>query len=242
MKESPLAVIKKLKDERYKKANVIFWSGSVAKGIGTKTSDLDIVVVYDHLPCAFREAFVFEGWPIDAFVHDKETLSYFFEQVDKPSLKPALPRMVADGIEVPGASAFSQNLKTKARALMKKGPRTLKQNEIDYKRFLITDTLDDLQSPKNRHEHLVSGMRLYMDLAEFYLSTQKKWLGNGKSLVRCLEDADAKMAERLFQAFESFFKDGKSDKVKLIADKILEPFGGTVWGGFKIKAPKDWRQ
>jgi hypothetical protein len=44
-----------------------------------RTSDLDIVVVFDTLPNAYREAFTFGGWPVETFVHDPTTLRDFFE-------------------------------------------------------------------------------------------------------------------------------------------------------------------
>lgn len=241
MDRSPLEVIRDLKKERYKEAKVIFWAGSVAKNIGTKTSDLDVVIIYDSLPCAYREAFLFQGWLIDAFMHDPETLLYFFEKIDKASLNPSLPQMIVEGIEIPFPSDLSLNLKCIAKALLDEGPKSLEQWQIDYKRFLITDLLADIQSPRNKHEQLVSGMRFYRDLAEFYLLTNGRWIGNGKGLVRCLEDFDQSMASEFFEAFELFFTKGDLNRIKGLTLKILEPFGGMLWEGFKLDAPKDWR-
>ena len=76
----PLCTIQKLVQERYSNAKAIFWAGSVSQDRGTSASDLDLVIVFDAIPNAYREAFVYDGWPIDAFIHDTDTLRYFFEE------------------------------------------------------------------------------------------------------------------------------------------------------------------
>ena len=65
------------------------------RGEHTNTSDLDLVVLYTSIPNAFRDSYVFEGWPIEAFVHDYQTLHYFFKHVDKPTGEPSLMQMVS---------------------------------------------------------------------------------------------------------------------------------------------------
>ncbi|HAT9793188.1 TPA: GNAT family N-acetyltransferase, partial [Legionella pneumophila subsp. pneumophila] len=80
MRCSPQETIQKLIHERYSEARAVFWAGSVSQGEETQVSDLDLVIVYEKLIRAYREAFVYEGWPIDAFVHDRESIRYFFEE------------------------------------------------------------------------------------------------------------------------------------------------------------------
>ena len=78
-KSDPLQTIQRLIKERYKAAKAVFWAGSVSQNQGTDSSDLDLVIVFESLPHAYREAFIYDGWPIDSFVHDLNTLQYFFE-------------------------------------------------------------------------------------------------------------------------------------------------------------------
>ena len=73
----PLKTIQKLIQEKYKEAKAIFWAGSVSQNQGTDSSDLDLVIVFESLTHAYREACVYDGWPIDAFIHDLNTLRYF---------------------------------------------------------------------------------------------------------------------------------------------------------------------
>jgi predicted nucleotidyltransferase len=74
-------VVNRIRSERYGDADVVFLAGSIVRGEGSLFSDLDLVVVYTRLACAYRESFRFAGYPVEAFVHDPETLEYFFMEV-----------------------------------------------------------------------------------------------------------------------------------------------------------------
>ena len=78
MKKEPRSAVTEILAEKYPEARVVFLAGSVVRGEDTETSDLDLVVIFDRLPQAYRESFIFGGWPVEAFIHDPETLRYFF--------------------------------------------------------------------------------------------------------------------------------------------------------------------
>jgi len=77
-KKDPRDTAAEILAKKYPEARVGFLAGSVIRGKDTQTSDLDLVVIYDKLPQACRESFVFGGWPTEAFVHDPQTLRYLF--------------------------------------------------------------------------------------------------------------------------------------------------------------------
>ncbi|WP_231866572.1 nucleotidyltransferase domain-containing protein [Acetobacter malorum] len=60
---------------RYEAASFAYVAGSIMRGEGTYLSDIDLVVIYDHLEAAYRESFIVGDIPIEAFVHDCETLA-----------------------------------------------------------------------------------------------------------------------------------------------------------------------
>ncbi|CAN5241821.1 hypothetical protein BH10PSE19_BH10PSE19_20040 [soil metagenome] len=108
----PKQTLIRLCEHQYSDACAIFWTGSVAKGSAyTSRSDLDIVVVFDKVQNAYREAFLYESWKIDAFIHDIETLRYFFEEIDGKSGMPALPQMILTGILMTAPSFLSEEIK-----------------------------------------------------------------------------------------------------------------------------------
>ena len=96
-KESAIKTAKHVFESRYKGATVAFCAGSYIRGEATEHSDIDFVVLYPKLDQAYRESFLFNGWPVEAFVHDPDTLRYFFYEQDIPSGVPSLPSMVLEG-------------------------------------------------------------------------------------------------------------------------------------------------
>ena len=236
-KPDPLNVIQKLMQERYLGSKVIFWAGSVAQNKGTSSSDLDLVVVYDHLPNAYRETFVYETWPIDAFIHDPKTLLYFYNHLDIPSFMLALPTMVATGIQIPENTPFGKQLQSDALQVLNHFP-TLNTKNLENRRFHITDMLDDLKSSKNLHEKMAIRFALYEKLAEFYLLAHKHWIGTGKQLVRALEQADVEISQEFHEVFSDL---GDIKKISDFVEKVLEPYGGLLWDGFKLDAPCEWK-
>ncbi len=242
IKLSPIEAGRKLAAKRYKEASVVFVAGSAVRGEGTAFSDLDLVVVYPKLKNAYRESFHFEGWPIEAFVHDPDTLKYFFEEFDRKSGIPALPQMVLEGLEFPHPSALSKQLKAFAKALLKAGPPRLKAAELRMRRYGISDLVDDLREPRNERELRASGVRLYEELSDFYLRFNKMWSGKGKSVSRSFKRNSPEMGEKFEKAFEILFKKSDTKPVINLAQEILKKAGGPLFDGFQRKAPATWKK
>ena len=217
---------------RYEGARVIFLGGSVMRGEATPASDLDIVVVYERLPGAYREAFVHGGWPVEAFVHDVGTLEEFFES-DRRRGVPALMSMVWEGVEVPEASEFSKGLKHRARELFEAGPPPWNEEELTLRRYRLTDWVDDMRFPRSGEELVATGAWLYQDAAEFYFRTRGQWSAHSKTIPRRLREADADFAERFLRAFDTLFVEKRPDPAIALVKELLEPFGGLLFEGFK---------
>ena len=237
----PLQTIQKLIQEKYKKAKAIFWAGSVSQNQGTDSSDLDLVIVFESLTHAYREAFVYDGWPIDAFIHDIDTLRYFFEESRTGNGISGLSYMILNGREVTNPSAFSKNVKTLAQEVLKAGPATWDQEQIGKERFLITDVLDDIKYPVGRDEQIASAAWLLEALGQFYFRSQNKWCASGKSIIRYLKNDNPDLATEFTKSFESLFQTGSFVLLELLVKKILEPYGGLFWNGFRSDAPKESR-
>ena len=141
-----------IRREKYPRASVIFLAGSLVRGEGTSTSDLDLVVLFDSIPSAYRESFIYKQWPVETFVHDPSTLAYFFREVDRPSGIPSLPTMVAEGIETPQACELSKSMKNLAAEILAQGPPKWSKLELDNSRNAITNLIDDLRDPRSTQE------------------------------------------------------------------------------------------
>lgn len=241
LRNEPLPTIQKLIKERYPDAKAIFWAGSVSVNQGTSASDLDLVIVFEEVAHAYREAFIYDGWPIDAFIHDLDTLRYFCGKLEASDGKPALIHMILQGQEVLTQNSVSIEAKSIAVDALANGPNIWTQAQIDKERFLITDILDDIKSPKNKEEQIISVVHLFEPLLQFYFRAARKWTASGKSLIRLFKQENPELAEEWTTAFEILIQTGDASGIESVVTKILAPHGGYLWDGFRSDAPADWK-
>jgi predicted nucleotidyltransferase len=135
--------------DRYPDATVIFVAGSIVRGEATPYSDLDLVVLYSNIGCAYRESFRFGGYPVEAFVHDNETLEYFFLEVDRPKGYQLWPRWLSRGSRCQDPTVCRAQQKA---TLIADGPPTLDVQTEQRMRYFVSDLLDDLRAPRSKDE------------------------------------------------------------------------------------------
>jgi predicted nucleotidyltransferase len=225
---SPEETAQAIRRERYAGARVLFLGGSVMRGEATPASDLDVVVVFEELPNAYREAFVYAGWPVEAFVHDPVTLEHFFE-ADRLRGVPALMRMVGE---------LSARLKRRAAEIIEAGPPPWDEEELTLRRYRLTDWVDDMRFPRSPEELVATGAWLYQDAAEFYFRTRGLWSAHSKTIPRRLRQTDAAFAEKFLGAFDALFTEKRPEPAAALVGELLEPFGGLLFDGFRKDAPK----
>jgi predicted nucleotidyltransferase len=207
-------------------------AGSVVRGEATVTSDLDIVIFDKNLKTAYRES-VFEfGWNIEVFVHNLTSYKEFFKS-DCERARPSLPKMVSEGI-VLRDSRIMDLIKQEAKDLLEKGPEEWSAETIRIKRYFITDALDDFIGCTMRAEEIFIANTLAELVSEFVLRTNQQWIGASKWVVRSLRNYDEKFAERFVEAFDTFYKTGDKNKIIVMVDDILQPFGGRLFQGFSL--------
>jgi len=242
MDDRIIGVAQAIWSDRYRDADVIFAAGSIVRGEGTPFSDLDLVVVYPQLTCAYRESFRFDGYPIEAFVHDPSTLEYFFWELDRPSGVPALPQMVVEGIEIPEPTDLSRKLKQRAAAVIAAGPPVLDSHSERRMRYFVSDLLDDLRAPRSRDELIATGTRLYEQLADYYFRRRGLWSAKGKAIPRVLQQVDPTLCASYNDAFTALFVRGDPEAVIRLAEEILREGGGPLFDGYRADAPIAWRR
>jgi hypothetical protein len=228
--------------ERYSKAAVLFAAGSFVRGEATSYSDLDLVVVFNSVPNAYRESFRFEGVPVEAFVHDPGTLNYFFNEFDRPSGIPALPQMVKEGVEIPEPNELSSLLKRLATAVLDLGPPPLSADTLQRRRYELSDLLDDLRDPRSYAELAASGSLLYGSLADFYLRSRGCWSAKGKSIPRVLDQSDSGIGDKFCESFERLFKHADPSAAIALTEELLQPTGGLLFDDYRLEAPSAWTQ
>lgn len=235
------SVSKKIVGAKFPGCQVAFCAGSIIRGEGTATSDIDLVVVFPQLDKAWRESFIYEGFPVEAFVHDPSTLNYFFQESDAKTGIPSLPQMVLEGAVVHGDAKQADALKLIAKKLIEAGPAALTPEDIRNRIYGITDLVDDLRAPKSRAEAIGIGVRLYDSLGDFILRSNGRWSGNGKQLSRALHRYMPELHSAFVEAFEALFAKNDPEPVLRLAEKAVIPLGGFVFDGYRREAPNNWR-
>ena len=237
----PLEIAKNLYREKYSDADCFLLCGSTVRGDDTPYSDLDIVILYKSLKNAKRESFVYKRWPIEVFVHDLETLNYFFEKVDGPSNCPSLPQMVREGILISKESKFSENVKKLANTFLDEGPQKTDSVGINKLRYAITDLVDDIRNPRNSNELMATGGKLLEVLSEFLFKVNGSWSGKGKWCSRELKNINQQLEKDFFRAFDLLFSAKDPSATISLCEKVLLPHGGFLFNGFCLDAPSSWK-
>ena len=235
-------ITNRIRLRKYPAAKVIFLAGSIVRGEATPFSDLDLVVVYENLPAAFRESFYFGGFPVEAFVHDPETLNYFMTERERPAGVCVMAQMISEGLEVPETSSFSQSLKQLAASVINSRPPALDEEHLRQMRYQITNLIDDIHEPRSKAELVATGTALYHALANCYLRANGFWAAKDKSIPRKLKLANPEFGRRFGDDFERLFAGGKTAGVIALAGEILAPVGGFLFDGHRLDAPADNRK
>lgn len=236
-----LSAAEKIRAQFFLGASTFMLAGSVVRGDATAFSDLDLVVVFDRAESARRQSFVFEGWPVEVFIHDPQTLEYFFREVDRPSGVPSLPNMVSEGIELPRETEFGSRIKDLASRVLAEGPIIWGQQERENSRYAISDMIEDIREPRNKAELRIVVSDLYSAIAEHFLRSQSLWSAKGKSIPRRLMSVDPEFHSRFAEAFETAFTSDDATAVIRLCEDVLEPDGGILFDGYTRDAPKEWR-
>ncbi len=226
--------------DRYRSAAFAYAAGSIMRGQGTTRSDIDLVVVFDRLDAARRESFVVEGVPIEAFVHDRETLAWFVDD-DIAHGRPVILNMIADGTIIGRERGQAEALRAEIMERLAEGPPPLSPAALTMLRYEITDGVDDLRGDRTASERMAIGAVLYPKLVELALRGRGRWIGTGKWAPRLLAATDADLARRFENAFSALFAHGDGGPVIALAHAELAPHGGAYFDGDCRVAPGSWR-
>lgn len=207
-------------------------AGSVVRGEATETSDLDIVIFDKNLKSAFRESLIEYGWNIEVFVHNFTSYKEFFKS-DCERARPSLPKMVSEGIVLKDSGIMAA-IKQEAKDLLAKGPEEWSAETIRIKRYFISDALDDFIGCSIRAEEIFIANTLAELVSEFVLRTNRQWIGTSKWVIRSLRNYDEKFADLFVDAFDIFYKTGDKNRMIVMVDDILQPFGGRLFQGFSL--------
>jgi hypothetical protein len=228
---APIESARRFVEAHFPECHVAFVASSVLRGEGTITSDLDIVIITGREDAPFRQSFMWEGWPVEAFVHTETSYLDFFAR-DRVRYEPTLEMMCAEGVVLRDRNSLAERIKATARRELEAGPEPLTQRAIDRIRYTITDLMDDLIGSVRPEESFFIATALAEESVRLLLLRNRRWLGKGKWTLRALRRFDPGMAERLSGALKLFCSTGNKDDLLAFANEVLEPVGGRLFEGY----------
>jgi hypothetical protein len=240
--ESSLQLVRRFVAQCHPTAEAAVLAGSRARGSGTAGSDHDVVLLFASLPNgAWREMVLFEGHHIEAFAQDLGTLGYFCRELDRPSGRPVLTAMIAEGIAALSRNpALLKAARKIANATLRLGPPPLDAAAIRARCYAISDLATKLRADTPKNVLLAAGATLYCDLADFALRANGHWSATGKAIPRALAMAGPGLAEQFETAFGELFANGQTAPVQALVDAVLQPHGGRLREGYLQTAPAVW--
>jgi predicted nucleotidyltransferase len=218
-------------ERHFPNCNAAILSGSVVLGLETERSDLDLVVLDDSQSNPFRASYFEFEWPIEAFVVTKETYRYFFE-ISRYEAIPSLQRMCATGVIVKDDGS-AEELIREAKDMLQEGPYPWTEEEMRKARYEITECLEDLTGSASHDEDMFIVNRLAGLVHEFVLRVNGRWIGEGKWAVRSLKQFDEAFCRQFLKELDLFYKTGQKENLTAFVDRVLEPYGGRFFAGFR---------
>jgi predicted nucleotidyltransferase len=218
--------------DRYPRAVVAILAGSVTSGTASPTSDLDLIVVDPRDPeVPYRESFSHLGWPVEAFLHDEESIEGFY-RFDAASGECALAWMVSTGTVVVDEDGSALRLRQRAQAVIDEGPPPATDEELRDLRYTVTDLLDDLIGDPAGDESLFIAASLAAELGSLILALQGAWRAGGKWLLRRLRMADPEVADELVAALRAH-EQGDATPLIILTERVLGSSGGRMFEGYR---------
>lgn len=239
MEAKALAAARHLLAEAYPKASCAIAAGSILRGQGTPSSDLDLVVVFAHLDRCWRESRLHEGLPVEVWSHDPETLAWFMDQ-DARTGRPIMAHMVASGRQLGPDLDLAARVVAAAEAVLAKGPPSLEGEFGRALRYQLTTLVEDIIDATGPSVRRALAAATYQPLADLMLIGRGAWSGKGKWIPRLLDALDPALAATFDAAFESAWNADAATLAELI-DRELQMHGGRWFAGDKRLAPETAR-
>ncbi|MFC8566199.1 nucleotidyltransferase domain-containing protein [Streptomyces sp. NPDC057245] len=217
--------------EQHPEARTAFLGGSVATGRRTATSDLDVVVLLHGDPAPYRESLQYADWPVEMFVHTEATWYAYIDR-ELPVRRSPLLWMCAAGLLLFDTDGLGARLAAHARKLTAAGPPPASAEEIDDRRYVITDLLDDLAGSDDQSERLFIATELVRRTGELALAVAGTWDGGGKWLGRRLDAAAPGLSARLHHGLQEVLS-GRAEPLVTAVDEVLGQAGGRFWVGYR---------
>lgn len=238
--QDALRLAEEIRTTKYPDSAFCIASGSIIRGKGTILSDLDLIVVYSEINNARRESYFYKEMPIEAFIHDYETIQFFIYD-DYNNASASMMNMITTGITIPFENDISNRLIAYARMLLDKGPSENTKQQNDFLLYRITDLVDDLRGDRSLLEQQNTLYTLYPLIGELALRKHHSFIASGKYLARYLEQYCPEVLPPLNKVMNAAHSGTFGKQEVQIIDDLIQSLGGFLFDGYAQPADPDKR-
>ena len=220
-------------DKYFPQCYLSILAGSTVRGESTTTSDLDIVIIDVNLTNCYRESFYEFGWPIEAFVHNKESLIKWIEK-DILRRKPSMPNMICEGVLITGNNEYLNELKAFSSNIINEGPKPYSIEEDLTERYFITDLLDDFIGSQNHIDDIFILNELLDKIINYQLVKSNNWIVHNKRLQTSLIKLNQEIVNKYISGINEFYLNQNKDEILKLIELVLLENSGRVFEGYSI--------
>lgn len=204
----------------YSNLRIVLLAGSVARGEGGPTSDLDLYCLLDG-DCRIRQTWIVDDVLVEIFLNPYQQILHYFSKED-----PATMSMIMTGQIVYGdpADPILLRLREIAAKEWAAGPRTWSPMQQKLCRYMALDLYEDaVDVVDDRERSMWAGMKGLEGAVKFHYMLHGKWEVKPKHLLADLECWSPSVANGIRQ----YLQRGELLHLKAILDEIYAPVGGV---------------
>ena len=208
----------------------IVLTGSLVRGEGGPTSDLDVVVVH-RCPWRLREQRRFAGVPSELFVNPPQAIRRYFAS-EHAAARPCMAHMLVTGRVLGRAEAVVAELVSEARDWLARPPPALSRDPLRYHAVDLLDDARDVHGLDPAAElQLLSGA--VERIVEYAFRVRGRTLPRRKAAVAALAELDPLAADGV----RSFAAAAPPDRLAAVEALALHVLGVDTF--FSWRSPPD---
>ena len=175
----------------------VMLAGSIVRGEGGPTSDLDVYVVVSS-PWRQRRQLLLDGVPVEVFINPPWTIRSYFADEAKDGA-PSTAHMLATGVVLYARDGTLEGLRDEARHILAQGPAALTDEELTQRCYFLVDLSEDADDVReNDPDALAFVLPMLVERAVALLYARaRRWLPKPKRLPTDLEGFDPDAAALL---------------------------------------------
>ncbi|WP_339290886.1 nucleotidyltransferase domain-containing protein [Paenibacillus sp. FSL W8-0187] len=231
MRMEPVEAAERIIQYDYPDCLLAVLGGSASRGEYNEQSDLDIIVIERDGHDFSRKTIEAHGWIAEIFILSLSSYREYFDE-GVIAANPSLQRMVVEGT-VLHALPEGEEVQAEARSDLNYGPMPLMLTDINEYRYMLTEYLLDLQSPRRDAEKWFTVHKIAAILCDFVLRVNREWTGEGKTLFRLFNRYDSILGERLEAALTAMYRQDDPSVLMAFTEEMLHPYGGKLLIGYE---------